>query len=495
MNERYDSVLETLLAEGGKRFSQPSKTDRKGYALAHGSEDLLAFASYLNKYYTTAKHHSLIAEQLQQLEKRKIRRLMISMPPRHGKSELVSKIFPLWYRGRNPRHDIIQASYSISLVKDFTGVQRDYIRTQEFADIFPGVQLKQDSASKVDFSVVHENSGRVETGGKTVGAGVGGAFTGKGAHLAIIDDPIKNFEEAASEVIRDNIDNWYQTTLLTRLEENGVLILVMTRWNTDDLAGRILKREGQIENGGLWKVLTLPAIDPSGNALWPEKYSLLALQEIKNAMSPSHWEALFQQNPVDEAEREFPRLSRVNLPDNVRPQPFMYFDPAFGGHDESALVGGVILEDENSKFNGHLFITFGKVWISKIEKTYEKCHRAYNEKNARILFYENNSAQSAIGPYLRDMGLRVDGITNTTDKHLRIVTNIRPVLPYLHFTDSVDDEFISRVELYHESAKKRDAPDALAGLIKAINYRGPTQNKNILKRYDSFFSKLGRFGL
>jgi hypothetical protein len=484
---RYDDILESLLNEGAKTYGTPKKENRKGYAIAYGKDDFLAFANHVKKNYQIANHHKLIAEKLQLIEQRKITRLMISMPPRHGKSEEVSKLFPAWYKGRHPDHDVIVSSYAESLAKEFTGAQLDYIQSSEYQDIFPDVKLKKDSKAKVDFKTTQ--------GGTTIGSGVGGGITGKGAHLAIIDDPIKNFEEARSETMRDIVDNWYQTTLLTRLEKDGIIILVMTRWHTDDLAGRILAREKKIEDGGLWDVLTLPAISSEGNALWPEKYEIKALRQIQSAMSPSHWEAIFQQNPVDEVEREFPKLHILNIPKGNKLSTALYLDPAFGGKCDAALCGGAILEDEHSEYNGHLFITFGKLWRSGIDKTYDNVKKYYERVDARILYFENNVAQVSMGPYLRDMGLRIEGFPNMNDKDLRIVTYIRPVLPYLHFTEDVDPEFIKQVELFSSGAKLKDAPDALAGLIKALDYRGPRKNKNILKRYDSFFSKMTRWGL
>jgi hypothetical protein len=479
---RYSDVLESLLHEGERNFGTPQKNNRKGYAIAYGKDDFLAFANHVKKNYQIAHHHKLIAEKLQLIEQRKITRLMISMPPRHGKSEEVSKLFPAWYKGRHPDHDVIVSSYAESLAKEFSGAQLDYIQSSEYQDIFPDVKLKKDSKAKVDFKTTQ--------GGTTIGSGVGGGITGKGAHLAIIDDPIKNFEEARSETMRDIVYNWYQTTLLTRLEKDGIIILVMTRWDTDDLAGRILAREKKTEDGGLWDVLTLPAISSDGKALWPEKYDINALRQIQSAMSPSHWEAIFQQNPVDEVEREFPKLQRDNVPQGNIIAPFLYLDPAFGGNCDVALVGGGILDSKASPFDGHLFITFGKLWRSGIDETYNRVDRYYKEIAAQILYYENNVGQSAMGPYLRDMGLRVEGITNMQEKDLRIVTFIRPVLPYLHFTEAVDPDFIRRIELYSKGVKLKDAPDALAGLIKALDYRGPKKVANIFNRYDQFFNKL-----
>ena len=251
-------------------------------ALARRS--LLRFTEYTNPLYTRAQHHAQIAAKLEAVERGEIDRLMIFMPPRHGKSELASKRFPAWCLGRDPMRQIIAASYNSDLANDFGRNVRNLVAEPEFGQVFPGVSLAPDSQAANRMNTNH--------GGTYVAAGVGTAVTGRGAHIALIDDPFKDREEADSERRRDLVWDWYRSTLYTRLMPGGAIVLIQTRWHEDDLAGRLLEQEPD-----QWEVLELPAISDSGNALWPEWYPLDALLRIKATVGPREWSALYQQRP------------------------------------------------------------------------------------------------------------------------------------------------------------------------------------------------------
>lgn len=214
---------------------------------------------------------------------------MIFMPPRHGKSELASKRFPAWCLGRNPRRQIIAASYNSDLADDFGRNVRNIVAEPEFGQVFPSVSLATDSKAANRMNTNH--------GGAYVAAGVGTAVTGRGAHIALIDDPFKDRAEADSERRRELVWDWYRSTLFTRLMPGGSIVLIQTRWHEDDLAGRLLESEGRIEDGGQWEVLELPALDADGKALWPEWYDETALARIKATVGPREWSALYQQRP------------------------------------------------------------------------------------------------------------------------------------------------------------------------------------------------------
>lgn len=247
-------------------------------------KSLLAFTEYTNPLYQRARHHVLIADRLEAVERGEIDRLMIFMPPRHGKSELASKRFPAWCLGRDPLRQIIAASYNSDLANDFGRNVRNIVAEPEFGQVFPGVSLAPDSQAA--------NRMNTNRGGAYVAAGVGTAVTGRGAHIALIDDPFKDREEADSERRRDLVWDWYRSTLYTRLMPGGAVVVILTRWHEDDLAGRLLEQEGD-----QWTVLSMPAIDEAGEALWPEWYGLEALERIKNTIGPREWSALYQQRP------------------------------------------------------------------------------------------------------------------------------------------------------------------------------------------------------
>jgi len=215
-----------------------------------------------------------------------VRRLMISMPPRHGKSMFCSQYLPSWYLGTLPDHRVILSSYEASFAATWGRKSRNLL--EEHGHLL-GVKVAESPSAADQWDIAGHTGGMMT-------AGVGGAITGKGAHLAIVDDPIKNAEEASSQLIRDKIWEWWQSTLYTRLEPEGVVVVVMTRWHEDDLCGRLMN--DILQGGERWRMLRLPAIGANGKALWPERFSIERLQQIKRAVGDYHWEALYQQNPT-----------------------------------------------------------------------------------------------------------------------------------------------------------------------------------------------------
>lgn len=257
--------------------------DREAARAELARRHLLDFAPQIVFDYQPASHHALICDRLEAVERGDIDRLMIAMPPRHGKSQLASRLFPAWCMGRNPRTQIIAASYNSDLANDFGRDVRNIVGSQEFAAIFPGVALSVDSKAA--------NRMNTNKGGTYIAAGVGTAVTGRGARIALIDDPFKDRAEADSERVRDTVWAWYQSTLYTRLMPGGAVVVINTRWHDDDLSGRLLNGRDK------WELLELPAINGDGEALWPEWYPVDALERIKANIGPREWSALYQQQP------------------------------------------------------------------------------------------------------------------------------------------------------------------------------------------------------
>ena len=265
---------------------------------------LIAYAAYQWPGYRDAAHHRLIARKLEAVERGEIDRLMISMPPRHGKSMLASEFFPAWYLGRNPTHYVVAATYAQDLADDFGRKVKNQIADESFGAIFPGVTLKQDSQAVKRFHVEGPPD-TLTTGqaGAYFAVGVGGPLTGRGAHLLLIDDPVKNRQEADSEIIRRRMRDWYTSTAYTRLMPGGRIVVIQTRWHDDDLSGWLLREHAQ--EG--WDTLYLPAIDKAGQALWPEQYPVARLQKIKLAVGSRDWSALYQQEPTPDTGEFFQR--------------------------------------------------------------------------------------------------------------------------------------------------------------------------------------------
>ncbi len=257
---------------------------------------LLSYCAYQWPQYQIGQHHRKIAEALEKVESGEIKRLMITMPPRHGKSMLASEYFPAWYLGRNPDHYVICASYSQDLADDFGRKVRNQITGPDFLRVFPGVSLSQDSTSAKRFNTT--------ANGSYFAVGVGGPVTGRGAHLLLIDDPVKNREDADSEVNRKKVKDWYTSTAYTRLMPGGRIVVIQTRWHEDDLSGWLLseqKHEG-------WVILNLPATnDDETEALWPDQYPIERLKQIKETIGARDWSALYQQRPTPDTGDYFKR--------------------------------------------------------------------------------------------------------------------------------------------------------------------------------------------
>ena len=286
--DRYDPpsllALEKALASESKRRA--------------AATSLIAFTEYTFPRYEAAAIHHQIAEQLERVARNEVDRLMLLVPPRHGKSELASRRFPAWYLGRHPDKQFISASASATLAEDFGRDVRNLIASEEYGQVFD-TRLAEDSQAK----------GRWTTseGGSYFATGVGGALMGRGAHVLLIDDPFGSMADARSEIVRKSVHDWYTGTCYNRLEKGGKIILINYRMHQDDLCGRLLAQ--QAAGGDRWEVVELKAVSSDGRALWPEKFSSEALERIKRNISPADWAALYQQEPTAETGSYFKDVS------------------------------------------------------------------------------------------------------------------------------------------------------------------------------------------
>ncbi len=421
---------------------------RQIFVRAAGQCDLLYFARYVDRDFQSPAHIKMIADKLTAVKEGSCKRLIINMPPRHGKSHLTSKIFPAWYIGNNPKAQFIIASYAATLATEFSRWIRNTTKDQYYQDIFD-VKLKDDSQA----------ADRWETseGGVMVGAGVGGAITGRGADIALIDDPVKNYEEAISETVQEKVWDWFNSTLRTRLHPGGSIILIMTRWTENDLAGKLLKHEPD-----KWEVLKLPAISERNEALWPDRYSLSDLREIERTTTTKIFSALYQQEPVDVTERIFTDPKYCRVPEGL---PLIaYIDPAMGGDDYTALTIGTISE-------GKIYIVAGYCWKKQIDETYDIAEYLCNGFNVRTLIVEANQAQIAIAYEFNRRGLNVKTVYQFKNKHFRIVHFGKRYWDHIYFNDEMlntDDgrEYMEQLLTYSELSKHDDVPDSLSGLVQ-----------------------------
>lgn len=276
--------------------------------------DYGTFAEYciaIDPKYELEWFHEVMAKKLEDGYNRMIAgedvRLMFFMPPRHGKSDQVTQKFPSWVLGKNPIIPVMTSSYSDELATDFGQNTRSIMQSDAYQVMF-NTRLRQDAKAKGKWIT--------EAGGGYTAVGVGGALTGRGFKIGLIDDPFKNREEADSAVIRESRHKWYQSTFYTRQEGNSMIVFILTRWHEDDLAGRVLQEAIDAEKKGephdKWEIVEFKAIATEddehrleGEALWPAKFPIDKLLTTKTAMGSYEFSALYQQTPIDEENRKF----------------------------------------------------------------------------------------------------------------------------------------------------------------------------------------------
>ena len=277
-----DSMREILLLQ--ERLDNLDKQEEV-------QDSFLDYIHYIWPEFIQGNHHKIFADKLTQIAKGEIKRLIINMPPRHTKSEFASVYFPSWVMGLKPNMKIMQTTHTSELSVRFGRKVRNLMDSEEYKAIFPRVTLSADSKS----------AGRWETnrGGEYFAAGLGGAITGRGADLLIIDDPHSE-QDALSPSALDSAYEWYTSGPRQRLQPGGSIVIVMTRWSTNDLTAQFLKRQTEA-HADQWDIVELPAIfEDSGNPLWPEYWKLEELEAVKASLPVTKWNAQYMQNPTSE---------------------------------------------------------------------------------------------------------------------------------------------------------------------------------------------------
>jgi len=336
------------------------------------------FNSYVDEGYMSSWHTELMCDALQRFENKEIRWLIMELPPRHGKSLHLSQRFPAWVVGRKPDTDVIIGSYSGDLSSDHGRETRNLIKTQEYQNVFD-TRLAPDSSAKGKWNTQKkdERGQWVNAKGAYNAAGVGGSITGKGADFFIIDDAFKDRKEADSQVIRESVWSWFRSVARTRLTPTGGMCVTMTRWHEDDLIGRIVDGADTkepwvdyfdyLKNGlgdAKWVRLQLKAIAneddlyrKQGEALWPDRYDLTELNDIKKTLGPYEFSALYQANPVDDASREFKtewfKTRTYEEVSRMTTRRFVTIDPNLKKSDQSDYCG-VTRNYINSEGQWHL---------------------------------------------------------------------------------------------------------------------------------------------
>ncbi len=283
----FDILSETDKAEAVallNRYEQLEKQDSC-------QNDFISFVNHMWPDFIEGRHHKIIAEKFNKIAEGKLKRLIVCLPPRHSKSEFASTFFPAWMMGKKGNLKIIQTTHTAELAVRFGRRVRNIIDSEEYQHIFPDLKLQADNKSAGRWTTNKE--------GESFYAGVGGAITGRGADLLIIDDPHSE-QDALSPKAMESAYEWYTSGPRQRLQPGGIIVIVMTRWSTKDLVGNVLKKQSD-EFADQWEVVEFPAIMPeSEQPLWPEFWKKDELLSVKASLPISKWNAQWMQNPTAE---------------------------------------------------------------------------------------------------------------------------------------------------------------------------------------------------
>lgn len=386
---------------------------------------------------------------------------------------MCSHFFPAWYLGTWPDKRIILASYEASFAESWGRKARDVI--EEVGMEFWGVKTRDDSSAAARWDIAGHVGGMIT-------AGVGGAVTGRGANVLLIDDPVKNADEANSLTYRQKTWDWFQSTAYTRLEPNGAIVLIQTRWHADDLGGRILQ---EVEHGGEeWECINLPAIAQEGDALgrepgsalWPERYGVEQLDGIRQAVGAYVWGALYQQSPITREGGMFQRewFPVVDVPPANLSKVVRYWDMAATeptkGRDPDYTVGMKVARNGD----GHYYVL-----DMRRDRLSPQGNEALIKQTTQLDGVETeawmeeeggSSGKSIIDYYIRLLaGYAFRGIRSTGDKQARAnpvssqaaAGNIRLVRgPWVN-------EFLDEIEAFPHGSHD-DVVDGLSGAVKML---------------------------
>ena len=381
-------------------------------------DDLIEFCKHMQPDYKVGKHHRILADLLMDIAAGNKDRVCVNMPPRHGKSQLVSIYFPAWFIGKYPNKKVLMVSHTTDLAVDFGRKVRNIIDTDLYRQVFPNVNLAQDSKS----------AGRWNTnlGGEYFACGVGSALAGRGADLLLVDDPHNE-----QDIINGNFDvfekayEWFTYGARTRLMPGGRVAIVQTRWHLDDLTGRVTRDMGQNENSDQYEVVEFPAIleveDKTTHKtiekpLWPEFFDLKALYRTKASMPLFQWNAQYQQNPTSEeasvVKREWWKEWAGEDPPSCE-YIIMSLDAAAETNNRADFTAlttwGVFLNEEEDRHEIILLNSIKKrLEFPELKKL---ALEEYKEWEPDAFIVEKKSAGTALYQEMRRMGLPVQEYT------------------------------------------------------------------------------------
>ena len=392
-------------------------------------EDLLTFTEFTmpdptapndirKSRYQAAKFHKAIAKHLEEMERGEFRQLILTLPPRAGKTEIATKRFTAWFSGRNPYESVAISTYSDTMAEDYGADIRAIMNSSQFKQVFPSFGLMKGGQSKSNI--------QTSKGGRIVCVGVGGALTGRGAGLLVIDDPVKNAEDARSQTMRDAAWDWFTKVAMTRRMGKKLVLIIMTRWHSDDIVGRLTDPNNDHFDhleAKSWKIINIPAIaeenDPlgrkPGEALWPERYDLDFLAQ-QQRLDPLGFAALYQQRPTvadgvlfrrENIQRYDPR----DLPDNLRF--YAASDHAVGTkqRNDPSCFGKAGVDTQNNLWFTELF------WERvPTDRAVEQMLSMGTGPDAPLIWWaESGHISKSIGPFLNKRMVETDRYINVRE--------------------------------------------------------------------------------
>ena len=384
--------------------------------------NFLPFVKEMWSAFIPGKHHRDMADAFERVANGTLKRLIINMPPRHTKSEFASYLFPAWFLGKYPEKKIIQTAHTAELAVGFGRKVRNLVNTPDYQGVFP-TKLSTDSKA----------AGRWNThkGGDYFAIGVGGAVTGKGADVLIIDDPHSEQEAMQGNPgVYDRVFEWYNSGPRQRLQPGGAIVIVMTRWSKRDLTGQIINSSTKRDGTDDWEVIEFPALMPSGKPLWPEFWSQKELEAIKAELPVGKWEAQYQQNPTSEEgaiiKREYWRIWDSDVPpacDYI----IQSWDTAFEKNnraDFSACTTWGIFYKPNEQGETVANIILLEAIKKRLEfpELKDEAMQQFKEWNPDTLIVEKKAAGAPLIYELRRMGIPISEYTPSkgSDKIARV---------------------------------------------------------------------------
>ena len=379
--------------------------------------DFLEFVKHMWPEFVEGYHHKIIAEKFNKIATGEIKRLIVNMPPRHTKSEFASNYLPAWMIGKNPKLKIIQTTHTAELAVRFGRKAKNVIDSPEYQEVFQ-TRLQEDSKA----------AGRWETegGGEYFAAGVGGAITGRGADLLIIDDPHKE-QDAMSKEGFDKAYEWYTSGPRQRLQPGGAIVVVMTRWSTKDLTGCLIHGQKEVK-GDQWELIEFPAIMPSGLPVWPEYWKLDELEKVEATLPIAKWNAQWMQAPTAEEGAIIKREWWQDWPHEHPPATefiIQSYDTAFlkkETADYSAITTwGMFRDDENQM---HIILLDAEKDRYEFPELRRVAHESFLFWRPQMVLIEAKASGIPLTHELSRMGIPVVNYTPSkgNDKHVRVNT-------------------------------------------------------------------------